>query len=461
MPSRQDQLHSYQFMVARVVAALVLRETDPARSPFRRSATAALAGLLVAGIGLGAAALYGGFTGAGADHYRDTSAVVVERETGARYVYRDGRLHPVLNYASALLIIGGGSAPRTVLVSQRSIRDAPRGAPLGLVGAPDSLPPAGRLAGGAWTVCSTPAGPDGVAPTSTVRLAGSPPGRALTDEGVLARHPDGSLHLLWHGRRHLIRDPGLVLPALAWTSRRAVPVAPALLAALPPGADLRAVPLAGVGRPSRMPGATIGEVFVVKTQGGARQYAVAAAAGLAGITQLQADLLLTAGGQPAPTELPQSRFAAAPKLPDLAPEGDTAPPAVAPGLVDAAGSALCGRIEPGTAATPELRLGAAAPDASGLASGSGTPGEIRADRIVVPAGGGALVRAMSAPGAPAGATCVVTDLGRRYAVPDPEVQAMLGYRDVRPVELPAAVVALLPAGPALDPRLARSAPPGP
>ncbi|ASW53233.1 type VII secretion protein EccB [Plantactinospora sp. KBS50] len=460
MPARQDQLHSYQFVVQRMVAALVVRETDPARSPFRRSASAALAGLLVAGIGLGVAALYGVATG-GADQYRDGTAVIVERETGARYVYRGERLHPVLNYASALLIVGSAE-PRTVLVSRRSIRDVPRGTPLGLAGAPDSLPGADRLTGQGWAVCSAAADATGAAPASVVRVGRPPLGRPLGDAGVLARHPDGSLHLLWHGRHHLIRDPDLVLAAFAWSSRRAVPVAPALLAALPPGADLAPVPLSGSGRPSRVPGAAVGEVFVVQTQGGARQYAVAAADGLATITALQADLLLTAGGQAEPTVLAQGRFAAAPKRPDLVPQGGMAPPASAPDLVDTGGATLCGRIEPGSAGPPELRIDAGEPGAAdGVDAGPHPAGEVRADRVAVPAGGGAVVRAMPAPGASGGAVCVVTDLGRRYAVPDPDVLAMLGYRDVRPVELPAAVLALLPPGPVLEPQAARSPAPGP
>src|SRR5215217_6301502 len=48
MPSRQDQLHSYQFSVQRVVSALVMRETDPAQAPFRRAAGATLASILLA-----------------------------------------------------------------------------------------------------------------------------------------------------------------------------------------------------------------------------------------------------------------------------------------------------------------------------------------------------------------------------------------------------------------------------
>ncbi len=157
MPSRQDQLHSYQFAVARTVAALVTRDSDPALSPTRRLAGAALASILVAAVGLGATALYGLFTGGGGT-WRDAGVVIVERESGARFVYRDQRLHPVLNYASALLIIGA-QRPKTVLVSRRSIDGVPRGLPLGIRDAPDSLPPAGRLATAGWTVCSvSPAG---------------------------------------------------------------------------------------------------------------------------------------------------------------------------------------------------------------------------------------------------------------------------------------------------------------
>src|ERR1700754_1463758 len=117
MPSRQDQLQSYQFMVQRVVAALVMRETDPAQSPFRRAAGATLASLLVSAIALGGAAVYGAFVGGGGQGWKNESAVIIEKESGARYVYRQGRLRPVLNYASALLILGGTGQPKTVSVS--------------------------------------------------------------------------------------------------------------------------------------------------------------------------------------------------------------------------------------------------------------------------------------------------------------------------------------------------------
>src|SRR5436305_3016071 len=115
MPSRQDQLHSHQFSVQRVVSALVMRDTDPVRSPFRRVAGATLAGILLAAVSLGAVAVYGVLLPGGGTEWRDGNAVIVERESGARYVFTGGVLHPVPNYTSALLIIG--SPARTVTVS--------------------------------------------------------------------------------------------------------------------------------------------------------------------------------------------------------------------------------------------------------------------------------------------------------------------------------------------------------
>jgi type VII secretion protein EccB len=459
MPSRQDQLHSYQFIVQRAVAALVMRETDPARSPFRRLAGAGLASVLVAAIGLGGFALYGLFAGGGSA-WRDSAAVIVEKESGARFVYREGRLHPVLNYASALLIIGA-ERPRTVLVARRSIEGVPRGLPLGIADAPDSLPDRGRLSTAPWTVCSFAADAAGRSAPRSALLVGAAPtgGRALGDDGVLLRHPDGGLHLVWHGRRHLLRDPARALAALAATRQRAVPAAPALIDSLPAGADLAPLDVPGLGRPSaRVDGATVGDVFLVRNSGGGRQYAVALTDGLAGITELQASLLLARTGQGEPAGITLGRFAALPKLPDLAPAGPAAPPPSPPRLAAFDGGALCVRIGD-DGAVREVRLEAAVPDLSHVPRTTGaTPeGGALADHVVVEPGRGAVVESSATPGASGGAISVVTDLGRRYVLADAGVLAMLGYRDVRPLRLPAGLVSLVPAGSPLDPAAARAA----
>ncbi|WBB71203.1 type VII secretion protein EccB [Micromonospora sp. WMMD1128] len=454
MASRQDQLHSYQFTVQRAVAALVMRETDPPQSPFRRLAGAGLASVLVAAIALGAVALYGLFTGGGSS-WRDTGAVIVEKESGARFVYRDEKLHPVLNYASALLIIGA-DRPTTVLVTRRAIDGVPRGLPLGIADAPDSLPAPDRLVRDGWTLCSSVTGEAGQDQARSALLIGrdAAGGRALGDRGLLVRHPDGGLHLLWHDRRYLLRDTDRVLAALAATRARAVPVAAALLNTIPAGVDLAPPPVGDLGVPSGgIAGATVGDVYLVRNSGGGRQYAVAARDGLAGITELQAALLLARTGQGEPEPITLGRFAALPKLPDLVPGGPTAPPAVPPRLAASEAGALCARAGD-DAGVREIRLGVTAPDLAAVARTSGGRGGL-ADQVVVEPGRGALVEAVAAPGATGGAVCVVTDLGRRYALAGADVPGMLGYAGVRPVRLPAGLVDLLPAGSPLDPEAAR------
>ncbi|MFJ6198117.1 type VII secretion protein EccB [Micromonospora sp. NPDC092111] len=456
MPSRQDQLHSYQFTVQRAVAALVMRETDPARSPFRRLAGAGLASVLVAVIGLGGFALYGLFAGGGST-WRDAGAVVVEKESGARFVYRDGKLHPVLNYASALLIVGAERS-RTVLVSRRSIEGVPRGLPLGIADAPDSLPASGRLSTAPWTVCSLdPAEAGGTVPRSVLLIGrDATGGRRLAEEGVLVRHPDGTLYLVWHQRRHLLRDTARVLAALAATRERAVPVAPALLNTLPAGVDLAPPPLAGLGESSpEVAGAAVGDVYLVRNSSGGRQYAVAARDGLAGITELQAALLMARTGQGEPEPITLGRFAALPKLPDLVPTGPTAPPPAPPRLAGADGGALCTRVGD-DGAVRDVRVGTAVPDVTGAARTADRRGGVLADHVLVEPGRGAVVESVAAPGAGGGAVSVVTDLGRRYVLADGDVLGMLGYRGVTPVRLPAGLVSLVPAGGTLDPAAARA-----
>ena len=305
------------------MAALVLRDPDPGRSPFPRAAGATVASVLVAAIAVGAVALYGVVVDTAAPRWGDGPAVLVEKETGARLVYREGTLHPVPNHMSALLVVGPGV--ETALVSQRSIEGLPRGVPLGIEGAPDAVPEPRRLATAAWTACSTS---DGAAILVGAAVEGGAP---MADRGLLVR-AGSDLHLVWQQRRHLLRDRDLVLSALGWTAERPTAVAPGLLAALPEGPDLARVPIEGAGGATSVPGAVVGDVFATESLGGSRQYAVALAGGLAPITQLQADLLLTDLGQREPVRLSQGEYADLLRLPALAPAGlpSTTPPLAGP-----------------------------------------------------------------------------------------------------------------------------------
>jgi ESX secretion system ATPase EccB len=97
------------------------------------------------------------------------------------------------------------------------------------------------------------------------------------------------------------------------------------------------------------------------------------------------------------------------------------------------------------------------PDLSGAVVTRAT-GAVLADRIVVPPGAGALVTNLAAPDASAGGLSLVPDLGMRYSLPSVELLPVLGYGGVEVVPLPAPVLALVPAGPALDPAAARGGP---
>ncbi|HWH01897.1 MAG TPA: type VII secretion protein EccB [Pilimelia sp.] len=462
MPSRQDQLHSYQFAIQRVVAALVMRETDPARSPFRRAAGATLASVLIAVIALGAVAVYGVLVNGGSTRWRDAQAVIVEKETGARYVFRDGRLHPVLNYSSALLAAGAGGTARTVSVSAKSLVGVPRGVPLGIADAPDSLPAAGQLTGDPWSVCATRAEPGAGEGSRSMLLVGAAPsgGAPLGAAGALLRDPAGNLHLAWQNRRHPIRDREVVLAALGWTGQPARSVPAAFLNSLPVGADLELIDIPGRGeRVDYLPDARVGQVFVVRQAGGAEQYAVAFRDGLAGVTTVQAQLLLadprTAArvGQREPTELSPSEFGAARQHAGAQGRGSSLPP-TAPELATPEAAALCAvvRDEVGVA---EIRLNPQLPDpAETFATPRRTAdGGVLADYVVIPPGRGALVEAVAGPGG-SGAVSIVVAPGRRHTLPTDRARAALGYGAVRPIRLPAGLVALLPAGSALDPEAA-------
>ncbi len=465
MASRQDQLHSYQFSVQRVVSALVMRETDPAQSPFRRVAGATLAGVLLAALSLAGVAVYGVLAPGGGTDWRDGTAVVMERESGARYVYGDGVLHPVPNYASALLVIGSPQA-HPVTVSRSSIDGVPRGVPLGIAGAPDPLPDRDRLLGGSWTLCSARP-PEGA--RSTLYIGQSPAGGAPLPDGtgLLVSTPDRTAYLVWRRTRYRVAPTALA--ALAWGAETLTPVAPAFVNSIAAGPDLVAPSVPGGPGPSTVDGARVGQVYLETVPGGGRQYAVAVPAGLAAVSQLQAALLLAdpaiaaVQGQPGPRELSPAEFTARLVAPPLTPTGDRAPPSTIPVLAhpQSAERGLCTTTEGRTTSAcatcglaVDVPLGGPGIPGIRVGAGSGPGSSVAAltDRVVIGSGHGALVSALPAPGA----LSLVSELGVRYPLPSADVLAMLGYQGVTPVPVPANLVALLPVGPALDPVAART-----
>ncbi|GAA0816045.1 type VII secretion protein EccB [Spirilliplanes yamanashiensis] len=458
MPSRQDQLHSYQFMIQRVVAALVMRETDPAQSPFRRAMGATVASVLIAAIVLAGTAAWAFLRGSSAKNWKNgaRSAVVLEKETGASYVLRNGVLHPVLNFTSGVLITGSA---KPVTVSARALEGEPRGATLGVVDLPASLPARNRLTAGPWTVCSA----TGTDTTSTLTVGAGPVGGAeLRDRAALVEGAGGANWLLWQGRRYRITAEAL-LKQLGGGTIQPVRVAEALLKPIEEGDRIAPVRPAGYGEVSTRTGLRIGTVVTA----GPTLWGVVVAEGVAPVTTLQRTLALSDPGYRAAAgadreiaiELGQwNDWAESPWTPSR----PTAAPATLPDLarVDGAACATYDPAQDDPARRLTLHTGSALPDVQRRTRtpGTGPAGTVLADYVLVRPGWGALVQAAPAPGATGGTVLLVTDPGRQFALADPaDVKKRLGYATVTPVAVPSGFTGLIPAGAGLDPAAADKA----
>ncbi|UOX90918.1 type VII secretion protein EccB [Amycolatopsis sp. FBCC-B4732] len=472
MASKRDQLQAYQFLVQRATSALVTRETDPEQPPFRRTGSATFAGVALGIVSLAGAGVYGLVVPGGNTSWRQDSAVIVEKETGTRYVYLDGRLHPVANYASALLLLGDHKA--TEQVSRESLAGVPRGPRLGIPDAPDALPAPDRLLTGSWSLCSAPASDlAGTRIEESVLLAGAAPagGAQLGDQALLVELvTNGDRYLVWHGHRHRIEDYAAVGTGLALTAEPWARVGRPWLDVLPEGAPIGPIPVARPGEPSTaVPGRTdlrAGMLLVVRPSGGGEQYYLAERDVLRPISVLQYDIQRAAaqttaaypGGDPVAVTLPPSLATTSHRLDPADDAEGAAPPARPPiARLQDREATVCATFEPG-ASSPGLRVDPVLPPADALSatarrSPAGTP---LADRVYVPPGSAAVVEAMPSAQAPSGTLTLVTDMGRRYSLAAPEVLKMLGYPADRVLRLPAGLVARLPEGPGLDPAAARN-----
>lgn len=458
MATRRDQLHSYQFLTQRVISAFVMRETDPAQSPLRRGIGAVFGGVMIAVLVAAGFGIYGILTKASTDKWKANGSVVIEKETGASFVYFDQTLYPTLNYASALLASGQPGA-KVYRVSSKKLSEAPRGNTVGIAGAPNSLPSVKQRAGLPWTVCTIPGTNESGQAISTVAVAvaaSARGGTALTDDAVLVRDARLSTrYLIWHGRRYQVRDHDNVVPAL-FGSVTPVPVGTAWVNSLPAGADIAPITIQDRGAASpAVPRRKIGDVLSTES-GSGTSYFVVFADGLAEITPLQRDILRVQSSAD-PINIGLTEAQEAPRSGRLRPPtGDAAPPTSTPELVRPDGTDPICSVTTDAAGVPSVRVGATVdklPTAVPAAADSEDAVTL-ADAVLVPAGKVAIVKALGSPNATTGPFYVITDLGIKYPVPSGAVLDMLGYPSALAVGVPTALVSRVPTGPTLDPAAA-------
>jgi type VII secretion protein EccB len=465
MATKRDQLQAHQFLVQRTVSALVTRETDPEQPQFRGPTTFAFVGIGLALVMLAATGVYGMISPGGNKTWRDGKSVIVERETGTRYVYLDGKLHPVENYTSALLALGQYS--ETARVSRKSLAGVPRGPRIGIRDAPDAIPGPDRLLSGGWTLCSEPAADvTGATVYRSALLVGQEPagGTELDARALLVRVAGTAEDvLIAGGYRHRISKADAVTVGLALRPAQVVPVAPAVVEMVPLGKPIGPIAVPDAGKPSTAvpgrPDLRAGQLLVMTTSGGAVQHFLAGTDRLRPITSLQFDIQLAyqpttaAYGGREPFGMPLSPLAAAKakqgQAPPTAPDN---PPAARPEFAGGPETnTVCLTFDPDSF-IPRLKVNPALPpDDAMIATPRRTDGGVAlADRVLVPPGTGAVIEVMSSSNAPVGTLAVVTDLGKVCPLASPDVLGVLGYPDFRPIRMPAALVARVPQGPGLD-----------
>ena len=457
MAGRRDLIQGYQFAARRVVSAVVARETDPAEWPLRRLGGAGFGTIMLTVVVLAGFGIYGLIFPGGKVSWKDGRSVIVERETGARYVYLGQRLHPALNFASAALLVGSSAVIST---AHRSLAGVRRGVELGIPGAPDAVPGTKDLVDPPWSICSEQVRDStGRLVTRTALAVSRAPvlGNRTAERALLLTNTTSNAwYLVWHDHKYRITDTSVVGAALGLDQQVNVPVGAAWLDTLPDGLSIGPLEVPGAGTQSKaVPGVTTGQVLVVDSS----TYYLAQTDRLVSLTELQARVQLAAPRTGRAVAVEASAVSAAKVVP-AAPASDVQPPFSRPEFVRPATAevTLCASFSDGSFA-PAVYVDSRVP------AGGGTPttrvtkdGTALADRVWVPPGKAALVRALPSPTATDGPVYLITDTGKRYAVPTPDALRALGFSAASRVgRLPAGVLVRIPEGPPLDPVAARAA----
>jgi type VII secretion protein EccB len=469
--NQRDMAHAYRFLVRRSSLALLHDDPDSPDSPMRKLAIASFGSVMVALLAVAGAGVYGIVRPGGSTAWKSGQDLIVEKETGTRLLYEHGELHPVANYASALLILGQ-STVTIVSVSRASLGATPRGGTVGIVGGPDELPTPTKLVTGPWLVCSLPAQDQAGGTSPYVRVSvgsGAPGGTQLRNgRGLLVSAQDGTLYLIWNDQRFLIPTGQAGLAALNYPAGQPVPVGDAWLSAVPQGPDLAAPPLLRIGSAGpRVAGqrTRVGQVLTTGKgggptgPGGSGPFYLVEPGGLAPLSVVQADLMLAdpimrtlyPNGRPGAKSVPAAAVAGVRGL--QAPAGANELPSRPPPLLNVAPNiaGVCAVYTADGNGSPTIRTLTVPPSAMPTAPPvplTGPLGAPVANQVRIAGGNGLVAEALGQ--SPGATVFVITSQGIKYPLTDLSLLSSLGLAGVAPVRVPGAVLSLLRTGPTLD-----------
>lgn len=369
--------------------------------------------------------------------------LVMSRQSGALFVRIDGALRPVANLASARLILGTPATPR--VVDDHSIGPVRRGPIFGIANAPHQIEPPLAPGDVQWTACENPDGTTSVGIPISAAATPSP-----NDAAILARSSSGdeATYLLYGGRRAAIDATD---PAIERTFRlsgvAAASVSPTTLNLIPEVSPIKVPHVTGAGEQSMVSPFRNGSVLRVERAGNvgehdADEYYVVLRHGLQRIGRTAADLIRAAV---AGTEI----AAVSPEVAVRAPLVDELQVGTYPDelpTIAGAGSPVCVERH-GTRTTVSRPDLARLPDPVELAQADGPGPAI--DFVGLPVGRSADVVVKERDSSGGGVRYLVTGAGVAFALRDSSAATALGLTD-QPADVPASLIAGLPAGPELS-----------
>lgn len=438
MATKKDLVEAQSFAKRRLTTAFVAgapggREVEP-HQPLK-----AIVGGLLLSVVLVLGSLAFGWIKGSLPMGWDDNRLIIGQTSGARFVSIKGVLHPVINTTSARLLIPSKDF-KVITVEDAKLSSKPRGATLGILGAPDSLTPPDHLANTGWTACT------GDAEAVGVGVGPSAEHSVATDKAVVVTSA-GQTWVVSGSRRYPV-DAGQVSAvtiALALDRQTPLAVPASWLNLFDLGPALRPVEIADLGRPitGLPPGASLGSVLSVGGRAD-RRYLVNAQGDLEPLPEVAHAMYRLGSGSGATDIAVQPS-----QISSLTVVKQALTPAEWPGPIPSPLEAPpCATLTAAGGTSPTTSL-------STSEAVRAPQGGVRAS---VDSSSGALVRAVGAGSPEAGQVFAIDPTATAYAIPAPseDILGRLGYRpsDVTPVG--AAWLELFRAGPSLDPAAAQT-----
>lgn len=428
MATKKDLVEAYSFSRRRLVTAFLSgapggREVEPSRPGRTIVGGVALAVLLVAG-----AAIASVLASRTPEDWNQVGLVVTSGDQPATYVILDvsdpPELIPVINITSAQLILGADV--KATSVDQDVVDEQTPGTPIGILGAPQTLPRPDRFIETGWTACTD----DGVG--IAMDVSDDPLVTRTTRAAIVVHSADRDWLIATSSAREgndrrayrypISDDEGdqLLVDYDLGQKASAIDVPPAWLALFPEGGEIGATGfgLPHFGKPaadSPVPGARVGDYLVLDDGRGAMvvdhgyqpldPFALAVLQNLSGPRQVEG---------PAPTTYADSSFLGS-HWPETA--------------LEPLNSAPCAQLDVDSGRAPRVWL-AGHPEGAAVSPEAGSKDPIAEDdrRVSFDRGHGAFVADGTWDSTSSDSVLVVDPLGKAYPlVGGPATLEKLGY----------------------------------